>query len=96
MCQVNRTYGSAGRVTIDYETVDGVAVAGRDYVTTKGTLVFEDGETAKDRAQQMPTALRPTVSAASNAAATALAAADIAASAASARKIAAEDMHSLD
>ena len=48
LCQVNRTYGSAGRVTIDYETVDGVAVAGRDYVTTKGTLVFEDGETAKD------------------------------------------------
>ena len=61
-----------------------------------GASQEEDGETAKDRAQQMPTALRPTVSAASNAAATALAAADIAASAASARKIAAEDMHSLD
>eukprot|EP01052_Picozoa_sp_SAG31_P032851 SAG31_NODE_3647_length_4030_cov_2.232002_2_plen_155_part_00 len=45
---VTRTYGSAGRVTIDYETVDGVAIAGKDYVSVKGTLVFEDGETSKD------------------------------------------------
>jgi solute carrier family 8 (sodium/calcium exchanger) len=45
---VTRTYGSAGRVTIDYETSDGVAIAGKDYVAQKGTLVFEDGETIKE------------------------------------------------
>lgn len=45
---VLRTFGGHGRVTVDYQTSDGVAIAGENYAACKGTLVFEDGETAKD------------------------------------------------
>ena len=34
-------------VTVDYETVDGSAKAGEDYVAASGTLTFEVGETEK-------------------------------------------------
>ncbi|QDT68453.1 Quinoprotein glucose dehydrogenase B precursor [Planctomycetes bacterium MalM25] len=34
-----------GSVTLDYTTVDGEAIAGEDYTTTSGTLVFADGQT---------------------------------------------------
>ena len=30
------------------QTSDGVAVAGKDYIAQKGSLVFEDGETKKE------------------------------------------------
>jgi solute carrier family 8 (sodium/calcium exchanger) len=33
---------------VDYATSNGVAVAGTNYAATKGTLVFEDGETVKE------------------------------------------------
>ena len=36
-----------GRVSVDYDTVDGAAVAGADYIAASGTLVFEDGEREK-------------------------------------------------
>ena len=35
------------RVTVDYATSDGTAVAGEDYTATSGTLTFAPGETAK-------------------------------------------------
>jgi len=35
------------RVTVDYATSDGTAVAGADYVPALGTLIFEPGETSK-------------------------------------------------
>ena len=31
-----------------FQTSDGVALAGKDYVSQKGSLVFEDGETEKE------------------------------------------------
>ncbi len=42
-----RTNGSDGIVTIDYDTVDASAIAGEDYSTASGTLIFADGETSK-------------------------------------------------
>jgi glucose/arabinose dehydrogenase len=45
---VNRLNGSAGESTIDYETFDITAIAGQDYESTQGTLVFADGETSKE------------------------------------------------
>ena len=36
-------YGSAGRVSVAFATSDGVALAGKDYIAQKGSLVFEDG-----------------------------------------------------
>ena len=36
-----------GRVTVEYATADGTAVAGEDYTATSGTLTFEPGETEK-------------------------------------------------
>lgn len=54
---VTRVAGSSGRVAVDYTTVDGntnvivngdiPAVAGVDYTTTSGTLVFDDFEMSK-------------------------------------------------
>ena len=34
-------------VTVDYETVDGTALAGSDYTAASGTLTFQPGETAQ-------------------------------------------------
>ncbi len=44
---VLRTNGSTGVVTVDYATVAGTAIAGVDYSFTSNTLVFAEGETAK-------------------------------------------------
>ena len=40
---VRRVGGTAGTVTVDYQTVDGTAVANRDYVPTAGVLTIPDG-----------------------------------------------------
>jgi uncharacterized delta-60 repeat protein/uncharacterized repeat protein (TIGR01451 family) len=42
---VERTGGSVGTVTVDYTTQDGTAIAGADYQTSAGTLVFTNGQT---------------------------------------------------
>jgi parallel beta-helix repeat protein len=44
---VKRTLSTAWPVTVDYETFSGSATAGLDFVPVKGTLVFNEGETAK-------------------------------------------------
>src|SRR5262249_17373078 len=44
---VRRTAGTETRVTVDFGTADGTAVAGQDYLATRGTLVFMPGETSK-------------------------------------------------
>ena len=41
---VVRSNGMAGAVTFDYETVDGTATAGSDYVATNGTLAMTNGQ----------------------------------------------------
>ena len=41
---VLRTGGSAGQLTVDYQTTDETATAGSDYQTAVGTLVFGPGE----------------------------------------------------
>lgn len=52
-CKINiiRKNGSDGDVQVEYQTEqvqgDGMAVAGQDYVSEKGTLVFGHGETIK-------------------------------------------------
>lgn len=42
---VTRSGGSNGVATIDYQTSDGTALAGIDYITTSGTLTWADGVT---------------------------------------------------
>jgi len=42
--EVNRQWSATGRVSVDYLTVDGSAIAGEDYTATAGTLVWEDGD----------------------------------------------------
>eukprot|EP01025_Chloroclados_australasicus_P031387 TRINITY_DN3174_c0_g1_i10.p1 TRINITY_DN3174_c0_g1~~TRINITY_DN3174_c0_g1_i10.p1 ORF type:complete len:940 (-),score=89.50 TRINITY_DN3174_c0_g1_i10:3302-5845(-) len=42
--KVVRDYGSSGRVSVEYNTMDGSAISGRDYVESRGELVFEDGQ----------------------------------------------------
>ncbi len=42
---VNRTNGSAGNISVNYITIPNTATAGNDYVTTSGTLQWNDGET---------------------------------------------------
>ncbi|EGD82799.1 Na+/Ca2+ exchanger NCX3 isoform [Salpingoeca rosetta] len=44
---VLRQNGSKGELKVNYATQDGTAHAPHDYEETKGTLVFEDGETEK-------------------------------------------------
>jgi hypothetical protein len=44
---VTLTSVSAETVTVNYQTADGTAVAGKDYVSTSGTLTFQPGETTK-------------------------------------------------
>lgn len=41
------TWLSPGRVTVEYTTTDGTAVAGMDYEASSGELVFEPGEISK-------------------------------------------------
>ena len=45
--EVQRTGRSDGRVEVSWETVDMTALAGRDYISGVGILVFEHGETLK-------------------------------------------------
>lgn len=42
---VDRYFGSAGTVTVQFRTLDGSATAQADYLPTNGTLVFADGQT---------------------------------------------------
>ncbi|MBP7830527.1 MAG: DUF11 domain-containing protein [Kiritimatiellae bacterium] len=42
---VQRTNGVVGEITVDYETVDGTAVAGIDYTARSGTLTLTNGQT---------------------------------------------------
>ena len=41
---VNRTNVSTGVVSVNFNTLDGTAVAGTDYVTNSGVLTFADGQ----------------------------------------------------
>ncbi len=43
---ISRLAGSAGAVGATYETVDGTALAGRDYQAVTGTVTWADGDTA--------------------------------------------------
>lgn len=45
--EVVRSNNAAGTVTVDYQTFDGTATAGRDYVATSGTLTFGPNELTK-------------------------------------------------
>lgn len=45
--RVVRTGGSSGVVEVNYETADGTAQAGLDYLARSGSLAFVEGETAK-------------------------------------------------
>jgi Calx-beta domain len=45
--KVKRTGSSKGAVSVDFNTRNGTAVAGRDYAATSGTLTFANGETVK-------------------------------------------------
>lgn len=42
-----RSKGSQGEVTFQFETEDGTATAGKDYIAQDGDVTFEDGETLK-------------------------------------------------
>lgn len=44
---VLRTNGTSGTVSVTYNTVPGTATPGVSYVTTTGTLTFNDGDTSK-------------------------------------------------
>jgi len=44
---VVRTNGTSGSVSVAYTTVAGTAFPGENYITTSGTLTFNDGDTTK-------------------------------------------------
>ena len=44
---VNRVGGADGTVTVNYQTNNGTATAGLDFVAANGTLTFNQGETSK-------------------------------------------------
>ena len=44
---VVRTNGASGTVTVTYNTAPGSAIPGLNYVTTSGTLTFNNGDTSK-------------------------------------------------
>ncbi|MEO8435610.1 MAG: Calx-beta domain-containing protein, partial [Pyrinomonadaceae bacterium] len=44
---VVRTGGSKGAISVNYSSADSTAIAGSDYSTVSGTLLFADGETSK-------------------------------------------------
>jgi glucose/arabinose dehydrogenase len=44
---VVRTGGSDGTVSLDYQTINGSAIAGQDYQARSGTLTFLDGQTSR-------------------------------------------------
>jgi len=43
---LTRTYNSNGAISVDYATSDGTAVAGSDYISTSGTLKWNDHDVA--------------------------------------------------
>jgi len=45
--ELQRTGGSAGEVSVYYETLDGTATAAVDYAAASGTVVFAEGEAQK-------------------------------------------------
>ncbi|EMI57315.1 protein containing Legume lectin, beta chain [Rhodopirellula sallentina SM41] len=46
--EVIRSGGSDGEVTVDYETQEGTATDGADFVGQQGTLTFENGQTSQN------------------------------------------------
>lgn len=44
---VQRIGGSDGEATVEFTTLDGTAIAGKDYTSVNGRLTFLDGETTK-------------------------------------------------
>ena len=44
---VQRTGGTFGNLSVDYETSNGTAIAGQDYTASSGTVNFANGETSK-------------------------------------------------
>ena len=44
---VSRTNGDDGVISVDYQTVDGTAIAGEDYLSESGTLTFAHEDTFK-------------------------------------------------
>jgi len=45
--EVVRTHGTSGRVIVEYKTVGGSAVTGKDFDQAEGTLIFDNGEARK-------------------------------------------------
>ena len=45
--QVRISEAKSENIAVDFETIDGTAVAGEDYTATSGTLVFAPGEITK-------------------------------------------------
>ena len=43
---VSRTNGTDGVISVDYQTVDGTAIAGEDYLSESGTTTFAHEDTA--------------------------------------------------
>ena len=58
--KVSRVGGSAGNVSVNYQTVDGSAVAGTHFTNTAGTLTWADGDTS-DKSIVVPTTLRSAI-----------------------------------
>ena len=53
--RVVRTGGSKGKVSCTYRTVDGTAIAGADYKSSTGTLVFgESGRRCRSHTSPLP------------------------------------------
>jgi parallel beta-helix repeat protein len=44
---VNRTAGNSGTAVVSYETANGTAIAGSNYLAASGNLTFSDGEATK-------------------------------------------------
>ncbi len=44
---ISRTGGTEGTVSANYSTLDGSAIAGRDYQATGGSVIFAEGETRR-------------------------------------------------
>lgn len=42
--EVSRQHSSLGTVSVDYQTLDGTAIAGSDYIANQGTLTWNDGD----------------------------------------------------
>ena len=46
---ISLSQASTDTVTVDYQTVDGTATAGADYIARSGSIVFQPGDTIKTR-----------------------------------------------